>query len=298
MKLSSLLSGLLLCSLASAFPFHAPAADQALAVRQDDEQLCVRETCGAICARSPTPQSQTLSILKGLTGSFTKRAINRPAPGGLDAWFAATWPGVQHKLDIDPDYAEVYHEHSGKPTQVGLVGMYGCTGVLITTRKGVLLTHMWEKFFDHDKKLSEKGGTGSEPFRENVLSRLRDSLSCKFRSTDPGLQITIFTRANQVPDTKGKEWLFYPDQVEQIKEEIVDAIDGLEKHKIHVVQYKAISSHAGDLSKADGKIIYTYTNDADGKNAYQLWVGSRMAPDNSSPLKSSEINDPIMFDEW
>lgn len=168
MLVKSILRGaLLLGNLVAALPNPQATASQDVTlikddllshprfeVRAEEEQICQPKTCGQACKRGITLGDTLRSHLSAARDTTTnylsgiqKRDIDRPAKGKIDEWFKKQWPRLQVDLPIEepvggrnPITSTSHYLPFLKQTQtMGLKGLFGCTSVIITDKKGAYL---------------------------------------------------------------------------------------------------------------------------------------------------------------
>ncbi|KAK8031335.1 NupC family nucleoside transporter [Apiospora arundinis] len=320
MLVKSILRGaLLLGSLVAALPNQQVSESQNITLGEDDlasyqtfevraekEEICQPKNCGKKCKRGVTlgdtvrshlsvARDNTVNYLSGIQ----KRALDRPATGKIDEWFAKQWPRLHVDVPIEMNDEEIastsrYVPFLKEPVRMGLKGLYGCTSVIIADKKGAYMSHHWETYFTHDFKSIAAGKGETKEFTEEIVDYLQD-VGCIFSKTnDPSTQVVIFTK-----QINGE--IKYKDQIGQMKEELVSLIPGLETKDIKEVGYASGATGSSDPKKAEGKIIVTYDNKANaakGEAAFEVWAGSRTPPGKPDRLPPDQINDPIMKGEW
>ncbi|RYP59114.1 hypothetical protein DL770_010277 [Monosporascus sp. CRB-9-2] len=258
-------------------------------------------------------------------------SMDQPENGKINHWFSTIWRKiveVQHRIgtigtveipgdptiNYDPIYIDgqlidrdestselVYFKD--KEVGVGVKGMCGCTSVIIVSKKGAYMTHFWDSYFFDAKD-------GGPLFQKYVLDELTGvstridriisipDLPCEMRQ-DPKrnrIQVAIYS-PKQTSGSEGGLYKFQ-DQVNAIKDVLVQMVVGLDRRDIIDVPYYSRKELSEDLSLADGKVVVLYDPKIEKrKAAYMMWAGSRYAP-NGDKIESGDNNQPVMNARW
>ncbi|KAI8153810.1 hypothetical protein KHU50_010957 [Colletotrichum sp. SAR 10_65] len=253
---------------------------------------------------------------------LSKRAGNLfqlPAGKSVDGLFADALKKPENHFLLGPTNAELpvdtdppmtsggtrgsHYDLANKEITMIMPGLFGCTAVVIVNHESAWMIHHWDSSFKTDKTHREqlerqkKPITTHEDFRNQVL-REYDHLPQWFtKDSLKQTHVIIYTRARtDAPQIQAKEPAYFHDQVEVMKERILQKLPGV---KIHVEPYSPQMRLAINMNVAGGKLGLFYDNKADNKKAqFALWAGSMRDENNQKTLEAEEITKPIFKLEW
>ncbi|RYP39915.1 hypothetical protein DL767_002034 [Monosporascus sp. MG133] len=198
-------------------------------------------------------------------------------------------------------------------------GLHGCTSVVVVSRRGVWLTHVWETpsftglLLSRTPLTFEDGPSKEARFSYEVLSALRrgNATSTHHRTGIDDLRSPETPNAGWKrrrgnifdDDAKPRAYIFtpksliragfrFPDQTERIKDEI-RAIFGDYPVPIHAIGYdlpmkadvggKKGKQRDTDYKTAKGKVLVQYQppSNYNGRSSYRVWFEGRVLPDGS-----------------
>ncbi|RYP13177.1 hypothetical protein DL765_007004 [Monosporascus sp. GIB2] len=200
-----------------------------------------------------------------------------------------------------------------------VAGLHGCTSVIVVSRRGVWLSHIWETpsftglLLSRIPLMFEDGLSKEARFSYEVLSALRrgNATSAHHRTGIADLRSseTLHARRSRRRrslfdnDAKPRVYIFtpksviragfrFPDHIERIKDEIL-AIFGDYPVPIHVIGYdppreadvggKKGKKQDTDYRTAKGKVLVQYqpSSNYNGRSSYRVWFEGRVHPDGS-----------------
>ncbi|KAI8285446.1 hypothetical protein K4K59_007247 [Colletotrichum sp. SAR11_240] len=217
-----------------------------------------------------TPPGEDLRLSKRVGNLF-----QLPAGKSVDGLFADALKKPENHFLLGPTNAELpvdtdppmtsggtrgsHYDLANKEITMIMPGLFGCTAVVIVNHESAW---MW--------------------FTEDSLNQTH---------------VIIYTRARtDAPQIQAKEPAYFHDQVEGVKERILQKLPSV---KIHVEPYSPQMRLAINMNVAGGKLGLFYDNKADNKKAqFALWAGSMRDENNQKTLEAEEITKPIFKLEW
>ncbi|EMD86345.1 hypothetical protein COCC4DRAFT_71263 [Bipolaris maydis ATCC 48331] len=278
--------------------------------------LCTPATCGGgSCPAKKARAVEATSNRKALPRAIPTTAdpvfgfLNKPTQGGLDAFakeFFDTKPFLVDLEDVDSRErsTSIFMQWKQGPFMAGVMGLYGCTSVLLTSQCGMFMSHHWESWW--------KGKTTEEQFRDAVIKPLVEGdidnpsflgfpqLPKDCLTKEKNLKATIFT-PTFVAGTKSK----YQAKVAMLVSAVAESMSIAESDiKIQLYDANVDDNYKDDWQQvkntdtASGKVMLTYNNDIfrDGNRAaYQVWAGALVTDVKQA---NSAINTAMMQDDW
>ncbi|KAF1985510.1 hypothetical protein K402DRAFT_454866 [Aulographum hederae CBS 113979] len=169
----------------------------------------------------------------------------------------------------------------------GTGGICGCTVMVLISRKGVYVAHYWESVsFNPDKRWLEHYGTKEACFQKTVVTGLKKGVKGR-KKTDPE-QVSLTYFSERLVDEHIRGYLMIPSEDNDGAEdayrnrwnEIKQVVGGMipklaENNRWTEVKYMALNEDDEDLKyKANGKVLFKYDPNTDGKRKAMLWIES------------------------
>lgn len=265
-------------------------------------------------------KSKATRWLSGLTrrnGEYGTLSIPTTA-NPIDKWATDIYKAGDRNREVYIDFESSkphmkptsgFEDHGDSPFYMTLTGLYGCTGLVVTSNCGSYMAHFWQYSMDDDAYNGRGGYTKdakntfiaavSDPIR-GILNKAADhdaNKGMQFKqamapnpdfisltshadclNTDMGVKAFIFTpqKGNNPAE------LLNPDTVDALKA-VVSDITKLPVAQIPTHTYKVIGeTQARGKTNGDGKIMLTYSPDTGAtpyERAYQVHVKKTDKPD-------------------
>lgn len=284
---------------------------------------CTPKTCGDSCpvrkARAVPRKAKSPRAVPA-TADPTWGFLNKPTNGGLDSFTKDFFnPELPIKEPFLVDLSDagdtsastaIFLEFKDGAFFSGVMGLFGCTSVLVTSQCGMYMSHHWEHWWKQKQT--------DQQFEDMVLTPLveGDVDNPSFLGFPQITPKNCFTQEKNVKVT-----IFAPTFVAGTtpkyvnrKAKLVTAVAtalGLAESDITTQLYdaKREDNFANDeetepnLETASGKVFLTYNPDIfkDGSMAaYQVWGGAQVNNVDGTMQKqaNSAINTPMMSDRW
>ncbi|KAL9131487.1 MAG: hypothetical protein Q9217_000566 [Psora testacea] len=261
-------------------------------------------SCSACVAGLSPPSSPQAKRRSGTMSALQKRIMERPSDdpyrGDIDEFIAGLYHSPHRRIvraswDLEHPSSASYYDLLNVPFNLAVANLYGCTSLVLTSTKGIWMSHFWEQPSFFDKVLGEPN---PEKFQKHVIDILGPGDNTgnfpgisqyigpgKPFGPDTRTEASIVTPQDRVDPIPGET--LYPDMIDKLDKEVrrlFEVNDGLLNGDPKIVDYYPVYVAPPESEWiANGKVIFQYHPQGlqcgDGYNAVgRLWVEEEQEP--------------------